>query len=127
MKTRIRTKYTYDKGHGYPRHTWEAIGGLIAMHLHITDLGEQHEAKYGKRYDGGLEIHYRQPPEYRRLDAPDHDDCWLLHAPCWHDGSSLIVDEEWLPTWLAAPNDIDRMLELLAADVQQRQIEMIAE
>lgn len=54
-------------------------------------------------------MHYRTPPESMRDDPPSSDVCWLLHCPCWHDGSSLAVEEKWIPLWLTRPNDHDEM------------------
>jgi len=103
---KITCKYEYAMTCGKPVHTWSAVFGLGGVHLHIHDSGKN--AKYG-RYHGGIEIHRRTPPEHCRFDAPDHDNCWLIKGPCWHDGSSLQVDEFWLPFWLTSPHDHDRM------------------
>ena len=86
------------------------LGCICAIHLHISDYGEDHLKQYNTdRYGGGLEIHYRQPPNYMRVDAPSTDDCWLLKCPCWHDGSSLQASELWIPRWLFDKNNHDGM------------------
>jgi len=87
-------------------HEWSTIGRHGALHLRITDLGE----KSDPRYSGGLEIHYRTPPEHMADDAPSHDDCWLLKCPCWHDGSSLYVRDVVIPHWQHDPQNIQRMI-----------------
>ena len=46
----------------------------------------------------GLETHYAaaSKPDYLG-EGSHHDICWLLEAPCWHDGTSLWAMEYWLP------------------------------
>ncbi len=110
---RFRFKYTYEQRFGNLRHTWTMLGAKGAIHLHITDLGEAHKQRGGVRYSGGIEIHWRSPPEYMQDQPPSQDECWLLHCPCWHDGSSLQVEEFWIPQWLASLNDHDAMFALL--------------
>lgn len=111
--SRFRCKYTYERRFGKPRHIWTLIGARGAIHLHITDRGEGH----GERYWGGIELHWRSPPERMRDQPPSEDTCWLLCAPCWHDGSSLQVVEFWLPRWLDSPNDHDAMFALLESEM----------
>jgi len=103
---KFRNKYTYEIQFGKPLHMWTSVTQLGGMHLHIRDGGEN--AKY-ERYTGGIEMHYRSPPAYKEGEPPSHDDCFLLHQPCWHDGSSLQASEFWIPFWAEAPNDHDRM------------------
>ena len=113
---RYRCKYEYQHQFGKPFHTWSLVGARGGVHLHITDYGEDHERQYGDRYQGGIEIHYRTPPDYMRDEPPSHDECWLLHTPCWHDGSSPQVSERWIPFWRTAEHDHDRMFAMLAVD-----------
>lgn len=118
---KFRSKYEFSIEIGHPHHVWTVVGRHLAIHLNITDYGEDHAKKYGERYSGGIEIHYRQPPEYMKDDAPSQDHCWLLKAPCWHDGSSLQVTERWIPHWLefrGAPDEHERMFALLEAEVE---------
>lgn len=71
---------------------------------------QQREATYyddRTRY-GGVEVHWRQKPEWASSDEPDRDDCWLLGGPCWHDGSSLYAEEVAIPKWELC-NDLDDM------------------
>ena len=112
-----RFKYTYESLHGNATHIWSAVGARGAIHLHITDYGEEHGQKYGQRYSGGIETHWRAPPEYMQDQPPSQDECWLLHCPCWHDGSSLQVSEFWIPRWLASPDDHDAMFALLESEM----------
>lgn len=49
----------------------------------------------GRDVFGGVEYHYRTPPSYRIGSEPDNTECFLLQAPCWHDGSSLQFTERY--------------------------------
>ena len=79
-------------------------------------------AVYAGDPSGGIEYHYREPPEHMQDEAPSHDHCWLLKAPCWHDGSSTLVTDFWIPRWLEAPNDHVRMFKLMEEAITARQI-----
>lgn len=41
----------------------------------------------------GIEYHFRTPPEYSAGKPADHENCWLIGGPCWHDGSSMAADD----------------------------------
>jgi hypothetical protein len=115
---KYKFKYEYTNDFGTPRHTWSLVGAKGGLHLHISELKTaQFE---DEKYSGGIEIHYRYPPEYRENDAPSHNNCWLLGCPCWHDGSSLQVSEIWIPLWKVDKHDHDRMFGLLAGDFEQK-------
>lgn len=112
-----RCEYTYSKQFGSPRHCWTVIGAAGGIHLHISI----YEGVGASRLpSGGIEFHYRHPPEYMLDDAPSQDCCSLLKCPCWHDGSSLQATERWIPLWESDPHDHDRMFELLAAELDER-------
>lgn len=115
---KYRFKYEFTNPHGHPHHVWTCIGRHGAMHFHVTDMGENF--KHGDRYSGGLEVHYRTPPDYMSENAPSQDKCWLLGCPCWHDGTSLYASEFLIPFWRAAPDDHDRMFKCLAHEYEQR-------
>ncbi len=118
MKFRSKYEFTVEL---HPRH-WSVVGRHLAIHLHISDLGKLLGKEGRDRYSGGIEIHYRQPPEYMENDAPSQDRCWLLKAPCWHDGSSMQVTDKWIPHWLefrGAPDEHERMFTLLATEVEE--------
>ena len=119
LDTHWRPKYELTFLGGKPRHTYSVVGAPGGVHLHITDYGDEWVEEYGYRYSGGIEIHYRQPPEYMRDDAPSHDNCWLLNAPCWHDGSSLQVTEYWAPL-LEGGATPEQMLHHLIGDARSR-------
>ena len=88
-------------------HTWVVIGRHGAAHLRLNDRRPDAADIYDyDKVSGGMEAHYRAPPEYRANDCPDHDRCWLLEGPCWHDGSSRQVSEEICqPYYLDALNN----------------------
>lgn len=71
-----------------PEHVWALIGERGAIHIwaRLCDYGSQNE------WLGGIEVHSAEPFEYSKAE-PDHERCWLLHKPCWHDGTSLGFSE----------------------------------
>jgi len=111
---RYRCEYRYFTRFGHPKHWWTVIGRDGGVHLHIDDLADV--AKDIQRFCGGLEFHWRNPQGDR---PPDHDECWLLKGPCWHDGTSLYVEETVVPFWLVAPNDYERMFRFLEKEYDQ--------
>lgn len=77
-------KYTWSKPFGSVRHHWELIGPQGGLHFHASE--------YDGRWSCGLEFHsYRNPGD----EPPSQVHCWLLKAPCWHDGTSLYADTLW--------------------------------
>lgn len=118
---KYRCKYTYEKPFGDPKHVWTVIGRHGAIHFHVSDMGEDRSRQYGTdRYSGGLECHYRMPPDYMGNQAPSQDTCWLLGQPCWHDGTSLYASERVIPFWICAPHDHERMFQFLIGEYEGR-------
>lgn len=117
---KLRWKYELTWPFRGPVHTWSVIGPRAAMHLHIHDHGEEYGKKYGERYSGGIEMHYRSPPEYMQDQPPSHDHCHLLQCPCWHDGSILRATEYWIPMWLQSPDDHARILQAIENELIER-------
>lgn len=117
---KYRCKYEYTKEHLARRHVWTCIGRHGAMHFHVSDMGEEFEKNHGQRYSGGLETHYREPPDYMADHCPSQDKCWLLNQPCWHDGTSLYASETLIPRWLIAPNDHDAVFRMLQMEYDNR-------
>lgn len=115
----LRFKYEFTIRFGSPSHTWSVVGGKGGLHLHITDYTQQRQA-VGSDFSGGLECHWRTPPAGREGDAPDHDQCHLLHAPCWHDGTSLYVSERLIPFWLQDVHNHRRMFDLMEREYRER-------
>ncbi len=116
--TKYRNKYEFTVRGEYKNHVYTCIGARGAIHFHVTDYGELFQ--FGPRYSGGLEVHYRQPPDYMRDDAPSQDKCWLIGCPCWHDGTSLYASEFLIPYWQANPQDHDRMFCCLEKEYRDR-------
>lgn len=82
-------KYTWEKSLGVARHAWSLVGPLGGVHFTFYDHKDTPSA--------GLEFHHSPVCDYRRNEAPDHVNCWLIGGPCRHDGSSLYARETLLP------------------------------
>lgn len=93
MKYRKEYKMNWPYGGNKPHHTWSIIGRHGAKHLDISG----YELNGILNFSGGLETHWRNPPEYMANDAPSQDKCWLLGQPCWHDGTSSYVSDYIIP------------------------------
>jgi len=117
----LRCKYEYFRSFGAPTHRWSVVGPKGGLHLRITDYGERAN-RLGPRYDSGLEVHWRTPLWSTRDEAPIADHCWLLQCPCWHDGSSLIATEKWIPKWLADPHNHDAIFEELSRALREEEV-----
>jgi len=111
---KIRCEYKLFLRFGAWEHQWSVKDDEFGIHLHITDYRESDNATMKKlEPSGGLEIHYRTPPEGMKGQAPSQDDCWLLRTPCWHDGSSLSAAEffdVWDQSDVAAFAEAERWL-----------------
>jgi len=75
------------------------VGVKGGVHFWCEECSAHWQKSYGERYCGGVEVHWRNKPEWASRDKPDNDNCWLLEGPCWHDGSSLYADEVAIPKW----------------------------
>lgn len=70
----------------------------------VNDLGGIHfwfmeyEVDGNVNRVGGVEIHRSSAADYQRGE-PHHENCWLLNGPCWHDGSSLMAQDTYIPMW----------------------------
>jgi hypothetical protein len=74
---------------------WIVVGEKGAIHFHIgadTYINRQYSS-----WSAGLECHYRNPPDYMKEKPCSQKKCWILNAPCWHDGGSLYAEEHVLP------------------------------
>ncbi len=78
---------------GHVEHLWLLKGELGAIHIsaRLTEWQGRHD------WIGGIECHNASPPEYMNPDTPSHEHCWILDAPCWHDGTSLGFSERVAP------------------------------
>ena len=77
-------KYTYEPRFS-ARHTWSLIGPKGGVHFHASQYKDT-------EWSCGLEYH-----SYTGHEAPSQLRCWLLDAPCWHDGTSLYAQETLWP------------------------------
>lgn len=119
LDTRLRFKYEFEPRFNTTwQHNYIVIGPRGALNFHISDLENLNIEC--DRWSGGLEAHFRTPPDYMQEKAPSHDQCAILQAPCWHDGTSLYASEVLIPFWLQAPDDHVRMFELLGNEYWKR-------
>jgi hypothetical protein len=108
-------KYTWEKPFGSVRHTWELVSERGGIHFHATI-----NDKYGSSC--GLEIHYRNPPDYLCGHAPSQLNCWLLKCMCWHDGTTLYAEETLWPIFSAMlkKGDHESIFRFLEQEADQR-------
>jgi hypothetical protein len=118
-------EYRFSIRDGRERHDWIASGEYGAIGI----WAEPSTPGYGERWYGGVEGHSRTPAEYQDAAKPSQELCWLLLAPCWHDGSSLQFSEQvehrlpW-PTGNAMSGDV---LEELRPLLRRRYRDWLAE
>lgn len=119
---KYRSEYRYTRRFGNPYHTYLVIGRHGAIHFHVTEYGEEtrRASPTMPEFTAGLEVHYRQPPDYMSEQPPSHDECWAIKCPCWHDGTSLYAEETLLPMWLAVRSDPERVLQMLESEADGR-------
>mgnify|MGYP001580033279 FL=1 len=113
---KLRFKYVYAPRFGSHSHVWQCIGGQGAVHLHIS--GPHHYDNLD-HWSAGIEFHSRFPRNGQEHDAPSHDMCEVLKAPCWHDGSSLYASEHYLPIWVASPHGHEALFQNLANEYRK--------
>lgn len=82
------------------RYSYELVGAKGGLHLHVTG---PHNYDGADHWSAGLEAHSRTP--LHEVEAPSHDECWLLKCPCWHDGTSLYAQEAYLPLVLGGAHE----------------------
>ena len=77
---------------GWMTHTWALKNDAGAIHIHaaLSEFRGEHS------WIGGVEVHSPVPFEYSSKE-PNHEHCWLLGGPCWHDGTSLYFSENIAP------------------------------
>jgi hypothetical protein len=51
------------------------------------------------RLFGGVEFHWPNRPSWERCDNEGNRMCWLTKQQCWHDGSSLMAEERFIPVF----------------------------
>ena len=106
LPTDLTDRYCYNYvaylQHGSWRHQWEIVGSRGGASLHVSG---SHRFDGRDNWAADLELHSRTPLDGDK--PPSHDRCWLLHAPCWHLGTSLYAQEVFLP--LAHEGDYHRI------------------
>lgn len=81
--------YTFEKTEPYPglpRYTWAAVGPAGAVHIWAQMNSDDHTARWGDRYIGGVECHWPAT-----IEKAHHPECWLLKGPCCHVESEIIT------------------------------------
>lgn len=87
MRNDLRKQYKYIPNRfGREYHEWSIESEFGACHLHISYRESDPQTS------GGIEVHYRKPPEYMKGSAPHYHNCPLTGGLCWHDGSSMAAD-----------------------------------
>lgn len=74
------------------------IGEDGAIHFHLMESSEDPKKAFGERYWGGVEVHSKKQM-YDHGEKPASENCWILGGQCWHDGSSLMATERFIPEW----------------------------
>jgi len=91
-------KYNYLPPSGeVTRHMWTVVGDNGGVHIWAEPHREEFAEKWGERFYGGVEIHSKVNIHSYGDGKPDHEECWLLGGPCYHDGSSLFFSENIEP------------------------------
>lgn len=85
----------HDKEGREPRHIWFIVGEKGGVHIWATEKSKELSDRFGGRFYGGIECHWRQA-QHGEAEV-SHDHCWLLKGPCYHDGSSLYFSDHIEP------------------------------
>lgn len=102
------------------RYDYELIGAHGGMNLHVDG---PHRYDGSTHWSAGFEIHSRTPMNGDM--PPSHDQCWLLHCPCWHDGTSMYAQEHYLPMVLAGHHEA--VLRSMIRDADERWLAPVCE
>jgi len=91
----LPAKYRYVYKRSLMAGRWYHSYGVLfpdgAMEVQYTkSLGD---GKWPDEYFGGVEIHYKNAPDYMSHKEANHKYCDYIGGPCWHDGSSLAFDQ----------------------------------
>lgn len=108
-------EFKYDKfeRNERERHIFSAVDERGGIHFHV-----EKSPFSDPEWWGGVETHYRSPPEYMASEVGD--ECWLLKAPCWTDGSSLLAQEVFIPAWLSNRDDHDHIFGMLSSRMDRQ-------
>ena len=102
-----RRFFSASPGHGCIRYHLAVIGDAGAVQFHFSVYASEALSESRSLFPfwpyqpWGVEIHTR----CGLGDSPDHENCWLLNAPCKHDGSSLYASEVMMPLFLHDGSD----------------------
>jgi len=108
---KFNVEYKYSKtAWGADSHIWTLIGKRGGVHFWTRSYSD---SEGFEQWSGGVEIHTKEP-YYQGEDAPHHTNCWLLQGPCWHDGSSLLASETYIPAWLKDPHNHEAVFQRLS-------------
>jgi hypothetical protein len=92
--------------HGQPVLQIYVVGPLGAIEFHFVAVRPQAAHLPSWSYEHwpfdarGVEMHKRVP-----ADQANRDTCLILGEPCYHDGSSLIASEKFMPAFLSGGTD----------------------
>jgi hypothetical protein len=116
MASDVRRVMTFN----HAKLNFAVVGSLGAMHFWVdtprNDLDDRCQES-----DCGIEIHSRKPL-YGRQNAADNDRCWIVGGPCWHDGSTLVAREFWVPLFRTcnSSGNFDALFMCLESDYRDR-------
>ncbi len=96
--SRFDQKYSmHEQARGGWVHTWQVVCRRGAVHFHATEHDREMAERINEKFSGGVEVHYLEPFAPDKSACPDHNPCPFLKQPCWHDGSSLLAFERFIP------------------------------
>jgi hypothetical protein len=103
MREKYTKKFTKTWSLDDWEYRWEILGAHGGAHLSIRPYKTSSGVV---EHSAGLEMHYRRPPKYMGDCAPSYARCFLLEAPCWHDGTSMYAQDFFVPLFLARAEDL---------------------
>jgi len=89
----VEVHKVHNAGSDTEMHIWAVRGKHGGVHVWAKKMNAEAARISGSKFYGGIEVHRARPAEYDDPANPSHDECWLINAPCWHDGSSLKFEE----------------------------------
>lgn len=113
LPTKFKYRYVTKLSFGRWDHSYELIGAHGGLILRVSG---PHQYNGADNWSAGLELHSRTP--LYGDTAPDHDMCWLLNCPCWHDGTSSWAQEYFLP--MVLNGDHDRIFRAMATRADEQ-------
>ena len=91
LREQLQMRWRY--GEWFWSYVVEGAEGAVEFHVTRSSRTDG----LSPEYYGGVEFHYATP---QRGEAPHHALCSCLsYRPCWHDGSSLMASERYIPLW----------------------------